>query len=161
MAKATFRALACALGLFTGCAASDPAALAPGTPETPLRATFEGRPFAPQGVIAKRDRGGIEIFLYDRAAACGTPSEGDLAGERYFDLVFEQWPMAPSSRQVDANAAGIGLNAQKKDGGTSTSSALKGYVQFLSTSPTGGTLVIHARNTDATLDGELQFVMCN
>ena len=36
-----------------------------------------------------------------------------------------------------------------------------GTLRFMSSTPAGGTIIIHARNKDGSLDGELPFAICN
>ena len=155
--------VACGVFLLSACGASEPGPASPPPARVALSATFEGRQFQPRGIVGVRDGSNINIFIYERAAACGTPSASDLPGESYFNIFLKQWPLAANGTPVDAHAAFIGVNASKREGSGGSSSSLDGTLQFVSSTPAGGTIIFHTRSRkgDTTLEGELQFAMCN
>lgn len=157
-----FAAMACTAVLLSGCGPSEPG---PASPRGPggLSATFEGRRFEPRGIVGVRDGYNINILIFERAAACGTPSASSLPGERYFNVFLKQWPLAANGTPVDAHAAFIGVNASKREGSGGSASSLDGTLEFVSSTPAGGTIIFHthSRSGDTTLEGELQFAMCD
>jgi len=78
-------------------------------------------------------------------------------------LIFmKRWPVATNgTRAALPETPGVAVNAMKTEGSGGSGSALNGTLEVVSSTPAGGTIVVHARNGDASLDGPVPFAICN
>jgi hypothetical protein len=113
----------------------------------------------PRGIVAHPSGQGVLVFVFAREATCGSQNAYPLSGDRFFQIGLPWWPN-PRSRHIDLWNSDTLVNIAERTGGSGRSESMGGSVDVVSTSPSGGAIVVHARNDRGALEGQVPFVVC-